>query len=60
MCSKKKDDALEVKYIGAIDDSVRDASTVTTFFVAQAVEALLNGQEVNPETTKAIGCSIKA
>ena len=57
---QKKDDALEVKYIGAIDDSVRDASTVTTFFVVQAVEALLKGQEANPETTKAIGCSIKA
>jgi len=56
----KEDDQLVVRYIGAIDDSVRDASTVTKRFVENAVDALLQGEEVKPAITKAIGCSIKA
>lgn len=57
---QKEEDALIVRYIGAIDDSVRDAASVTQAFVADAVEALLNDTPVTPETTKAIGCAIKA
>ncbi len=48
-----------VKYIGAIDDSVRDASAVEERFLANAVTELLNGNEVTVKETKAIGCSIK-
>jgi len=48
-----------VKYIGAIDDNVRDASNVKERFVANAVYELLEGKEVSIKETKAIGCSIK-
>ena len=49
-----------VKYIGAIDDNYKDASSVTTKYVEKAVDALIQGQEVEQKETKAIGCSIKA
>lgn len=48
-----------VKYIGAIDDNVRDASNVKEHFVSNAVNELLIGKEVTVKETKAIGCSIK-
>lgn len=49
-----------VKYIGAIDDNYKDESAVTTKYVENAVNALLEGKEVKQTETKAIGCSIKA
>lgn len=48
-----------VKYIGAIDDNHRDASAIKVKYVENAVDALLNGKEVEQKETKAIGCSIK-
>lgn len=48
-----------VKYIGAIDDNYKDANAVTTKYVEKAVDALLQGKEVEQTETKAIGCSIK-
>lgn len=48
-----------VKYIGAIDNNYKDASAVTTKYVEEAVDALLEGKEVQETETKAIGCSIK-
>lgn len=48
-----------VKYIGAIDDNVRDGSNVKVHFLANAVNELLEGKEVTLTETKAIGCSIK-
>ena len=48
-----------VKYIGAIDDSPRDAAAVDEKFLENAIEALKLGQDPDPATTKAIGCSIK-
>ncbi len=48
-----------VKYIGAIDDNYKDPSAVTTKYVEEAVDALLDGKEVKETETKAIGCSIK-
>ncbi|WMI65971.1 thioredoxin family protein [Aestuariibaculum sp. YM273] len=48
-----------VKYIGAIDDNYKDAESVTTKYVEDAVDALLAGKEVEQKETKAIGCSIK-
>jgi len=53
------DKARTVKYIGAIDDSPRDESTVEETFLADAIEALKEGKKPEPEVTKAIGCSIK-
>ena len=49
-----------MKYIGAIDDNVRNASSVKKRFVANAVNELLEGKEISVKETKAIGCSIKA
>jgi len=49
-----------VQYIGAIDDSPRDASQVENAYVEQAIKALQNGKKPDPNSTKAIGCSIKA
>lgn len=56
---KKDDKDLIVKYIGAIDDSARDAGSVRTKYVENAVDALLTDQPIEMASTKAIGCSIK-
>ena len=53
------DKNLVVKYIGAIDDNVEDASEVKEKYLENAIAALEKGQEPTPNTTKAIGCSIK-
>ena len=49
----------KVRYIGAIDDSPRDASEVEEKFLENAIMAIDKGQEPEPNFTKAIGCSIK-
>ncbi|MEL6389376.1 MAG: thioredoxin family protein [Bacteroidota bacterium] len=48
-----------VKYIGAIDDNPQDASSVGVKYVEDAIEAIANGKNPDPATTKAIGCGIK-
>lgn len=48
-----------VKYIGAIDDNVESAEDVKERYLENAIAALENGTEPNPNVTKAIGCSIK-
>ncbi len=53
------DKNLIVKYIGAIDDNVDSATEVKERFLENAIAALEKGKSPNPETTKAIGCSIK-
>tara|TARA_R110002050_G_scaffold202806_1_gene338008 strand:+ start:9374 stop:9994 length:621 start_codon:yes stop_codon:yes gene_type:complete len=57
---QKADGMNVVEYIGAIDDNYKDVSAVTTKYVEEAVDALLEGNEVKEKETKAIGCSIKA
>lgn len=49
-----------VRYIGTIDDNYSDSSSVKTKYVENAVEAMLNGEEIPLTTTRAIGCSIKS
>ncbi|MEC3965991.1 thioredoxin family protein [Flagellimonas halotolerans] len=56
---EKVDSGNMVKYIGAIDDNYQDASQVDEKFVENAVDAMLEGNEINPTTTKAIGCGIR-
>jgi len=56
---KKTDKGNMVKYIGAIDDNYQNADEVKNKYVEDAVNALLNGKEVDVTETKAIGCSIK-
>lgn len=56
---EKTDQGNIVRYIGAIDDNSRDAASVNTRYVEDAVDAMLNGEEIKTTTTKAIGCTIK-
>ena len=46
-------------YFGAIDDNPKNAKKVEVPFLANAIDALLAGNPINPQTTKALGCSIK-
>ncbi len=55
---KEKSDYI-VKYIGAIDDNADDAGAVKEKYVENAINNILAGKPVTPETTKAIGCGIK-
>lgn len=48
-----------VKYIGAIDNNYENPNDVSEYYVRDAVNALLNGQEVKTKKTAAIGCTIK-
>jgi peroxiredoxin len=56
---KKKQEDLIVSYIGTIDDNYQDASKVKNRYLADALDALLDGKTPDPATTKAIGCTIK-
>ncbi len=56
---QKEQGKYRVKYIGAIDDNVRNANAVKERFLANAVNELLQGKEVSVKETKAIGCSVK-
>lgn len=56
---QKSDNRNIVKYIGAIDDNYKDASMVKVKYVENAVDALLNNEEISIAKTRAIGCSIK-
>lgn len=55
----KENEQLVLKYIGAIDDNYKDASQVQEKFLEDAIQALLNGEEIKTTETKAIGCTIK-
>ena len=46
-------------YLGAIDDNAKNAKKVEVPFLANAIDALLAGNPINPQATKALGCSIK-
>lgn len=56
---EKTDKGNIVRYIGAIDDNFRDASAVKEKFLENAIQALMDDQDVSVKTTKAIGCTIK-
>ncbi len=53
------DNTLKVRYIGAIDDSARDADAVENKYVEMAISAMEDGKDPDPNFTKAIGCTIK-
>jgi peroxiredoxin len=56
---EKTDKGNVVRYIGAIDDNYQDENAVTNKYVENAVDALLKGEKVPVDVTKAIGCTIK-
>ncbi|MDO6810463.1 thioredoxin family protein [Zobellia galactanivorans] len=49
----------KVQYIGTIDDNARSAQDVKVKYVENAIKALENGEQANPNFTKAIGCPVK-
>ena len=53
------DKNLIVKYIGAIDDNVEDASAVKEHYLENAIAELEKGKDPTVPVTKAIGCTIK-
>jgi len=53
------DKDLTVQYIGAIDNNYKDANAVTEKYVEDALDAILQGETVKNNFTKAIGCTIK-
>ncbi|MBX7242747.1 MAG: thioredoxin family protein [Bacteroidia bacterium] len=56
---KKEKKGFRISYIGAIDDNSQDAKAVTQKYVENAIAAISKGEKPDPETTKAIGCTIK-
>jgi peroxiredoxin len=56
---EKSGGKLKVAYIGAIDDNYSDATQVKERFLANAIDALLEGKRPDPNFTRAIGCTIK-
>jgi len=56
---KDKKGNFYVRYVGAIDDSAKDASKATAKYVEDAVNSLLGGKKVEKNQAKAIGCTIK-
>ena len=57
---ENKGGKFKVAYIGAIDDNAMDASAVSQKYLEAAIGALISGDKPSPNTTKAIGCTIKA
>ncbi|TAE70987.1 MAG: thioredoxin family protein [Bacteroidetes bacterium] len=53
------DKKLVVKYIGAIDDAAKDESKVSEKFLENAIDALVEGKNIDKTSTKAVGCGIK-
>jgi len=49
----------KVRYIGAVDDNADDESLITRRYVEEAITAIENGTEPDPNLTKAVGCMIK-
>lgn len=56
---KNENGTFKVAYIGAIDNSARDESKVSTSYLANALDALLAGKKPMITETKAVGCGIK-
>ncbi len=50
---------MKVEYIGAIDNSSRNADAVTEKYAEDVIDALLVGKKPSKTETRAIGCSIK-
>jgi thioredoxin-related protein len=49
----------ELMYEGAIDDNHESAEAAEKHYLKNAMENLAAGKKINPNNTKAIGCSIK-
>ena len=54
----KENNSWVIKYNGAIDDNGMEPKQVSQQYVADAVNALLNGKPILTKETKSIGCQI--
>ncbi len=50
---------MELVYVGAIDDNANDASAVKEYYLKDAMEQMVGGQQLTKPTTKSLGCTIK-
>lgn len=46
-------------YVGAIDDNANDASAVKEYYLKDAIEQMLAGEQITTPTTRSLGCTIK-
>ncbi len=46
-------------YKGAMNDNPSDPNGYKKMYITDAIDAMVDGKEINPKTTKSIGCSIK-
>jgi len=50
----------KVAYVGAIDDNAMEEASVSSRYVESAIAALVSGTRPDPQSTRAIGCTIKS
>ena len=50
---------LTLVYTGAIDDNYKDVNSAENHYLTNALNNLANGKIIDPETSTALGCSIK-
>jgi len=53
------DKDMKLIYKGAIDDSVSSSEDVKEPYLKNAIKAYANGEKIDPNSTKQLGCSIK-
>lgn len=53
------DKDMKLVYKGAIDDNVDDSKSVKEHYLRDALSNLSAGKEINPNSTRQLGCSIK-
>ena len=56
---KNEGGKMVVAYSGAIDDNHKNADAVKAKYVEDAIEAVTNDKDPDPNFTKAVGCTIK-
>ena len=50
---------MKLVYRGAIDDNVKKRSDVKEFYLQDALNNMVAGKSIEPQTTRQLGCSIK-
>ena len=53
------DKSMKLAYVGAIDDNYKSAGDADKHYLQDAMNNLATGKTINPNKTKALGCSIK-
>lgn len=53
------DKDMKLVYKGAIDDNANDSGEVKEHYINDAINNLVKGNKIDPESTRQLGCSIK-